>query len=29
VTFDEIEAALRERLDALPAAARAELIYVL
>jgi hypothetical protein len=29
VTFDEMEAALRERLEALPPAARAELLRVL
>jgi hypothetical protein len=29
VTFDEMEAALRERLEALPSAAGAELIHVL
>jgi hypothetical protein len=29
VTFDEMEAALRERLEALPPAARAELLHVL
>jgi hypothetical protein len=29
VTFDEMEKALRERLQALPLAARAELIHVL
>jgi hypothetical protein len=29
VTFDEMEAALRARLEALPPAARAELIHVL
>jgi hypothetical protein len=29
VTFDEMEAALRKRLEALPPAARAELIHVL
>jgi hypothetical protein len=29
VTFDEIEAVLRERLEALPPAARAELLHVL
>jgi hypothetical protein len=29
VTFDEMEAALRQRLEALPPAARAELIHVL
>jgi hypothetical protein len=29
VTFDQIEAALRKRLEALPPAARAELLYVL
>jgi hypothetical protein len=29
VTFDEMEAALRQRLEALPPAARAELLHVL
>jgi hypothetical protein len=29
LTFDEMEAALRQRLEALPPAARAELLHVL